>query len=170
MFREWLIGGNRYGPNGENLGPVSSEWFCRQTESEGEPFVHEYESTRCLVVEGSLASAKRSGLPVQLWGFRMRIAYESVTALETATLDSNDVVLFDLALPGRNGLPVARRLRSKVGFRTADLIAMERSRPGNALFYHQQPDFGFHLVKTVNSSELWDLLAAVEQDSLATLP
>jgi CheY-like chemotaxis protein len=98
----------------------------------------------------------------------MRIAYESVTALEMATLHSTDVVLFDLVLPGRTGLQIARRLRTKVGFRKADLIAMRSNEREAPLFRSQEPDFDFQLVKTVNSAELRALLAAVEDKSLAT--
>jgi len=168
MVREWLIGGSRYGPNGQNLGPASSAWFSRQTEPDSGSFVNEDESVQSLVVEGSLATANRSGLPVRLWGCRMKIAYESVTALEMATLHSTDEVLFDLVLPGWTGPQIARRLRTKAGFRKADLIAMRSNEPEAPLFRSQEPDFDFHLVKTVNSAELRELLAAVEDKSLAT--
>jgi CheY-like chemotaxis protein len=165
MVREWLIGDSRYETNGQNLGPASSAWFSRQTEPETEPFANQDESVLSLVVEGSLVTADRSGLPVRLWGCRMRIAYESVTALEMATLHSTDEVLFDLVLPGRNGLQIARRLRTKVGFRKADLIAMRSNEPEAPHFRSREPDFDFHLVKTVNSAELQELLAAVESSA-----
>jgi len=71
-------------------------------------------------------------------------------------------------LPGRTGLQIARRLRIKVGFRKADLIAMRSNEPEAHLFRSQEPDFDFHLVKTVNSAELRELLAAMEDKSLAT--
>lgn len=164
MVREWLIGGSRYGPNGQTFGPVSSAWFSRQTESDSRSFVNE-ESVLSLVVEGSLGTVNGSGLPVQLWGCRMRIAYESVTALEMANLLSTDVVLFDLVLPCRNGLQIARRLRTKAGFKKADLIAMRSNEPEAALFRSQEPDFDFHLVKAVHPDELRELLAAVESSS-----
>ena len=95
----------------------------------------------------------------------MRIAYASVTALEMATLHSADLVLFDLVLPGRNGLQMARRLRTKAGFRKADLIAMRSNEPEAGLFRSEEPDFDLHLVKTVNPAELRELLAAVESSS-----
>jgi hypothetical protein len=94
MAREWFIGGSRYGPNGQNLGPVSSGWFSQQSEPDIGPFVNQDESALSLVVEGSLATSNGSGLPVRLWGCRMRIAYESVMALEVATVHGSDVVLF----------------------------------------------------------------------------
>ena len=168
MAREWLIGGSRYEPNGQNVGPASSAWLSQQAEPDRGPSVNQDESALALVVEGSLATANRSGLPVRLWGCRMRIAYESVTALEMATLHSTDVVLFDLVLPGRNGLQIARRLRTNAGFRKADLIAIRSNELESALFRSQEPDFDFHLVKTVNPAELRELLAAVEENSLAT--
>ena len=100
----------------------------------------------------------------------MRIAYESITALEMATLRSTDVVLFDLVLPGRNGLQIGRRLCTKAAFRKADLIAMRSEEPEAALCRPQEADFDFHLVKTVNPAELRELLAAVEDRRLATTP
>ena len=170
MVREWLIGGSRYGPNGQNLGPVSSAWFSQETEPDGGSFVNQGESVLYLVVEGSLATTEDSGLPVRLWGCRMRIAYESITALEMATLRSTDVVLFDLVLPGRNGLQIGRRLCTKAAFRKPDLIAMRSKEPEAALCRPQEADFDFHLVKTVNPAELRELLAAVEDRRLATTP
>jgi CheY-like chemotaxis protein len=168
MVREWLIGGSRYGPNGQNLGPVSPARFSQQTEPETGPFVGEDESVLSLVVEGSLVTANRSGLPVRLWGCRMRIAYESVTALGMAPLQSTDVVLFDLVLPESNGLRMARHLRTKAGFRKADLIAMRSNEPEAAVLRSEEPEINFQLVKTVNPAELRELLAAVEDKSLAT--
>lgn len=167
MGRQWLIGGSRFGPSGQYLGSVSSAWFSRQTETDTGLFVNQGESALSLVVEATLATANRSGLPVGLWGCRMRIAYASVTALEMATLHSTDLVLFDLVLRGRNGLQMARRLRTKAGFRKADLIAMRSNEPEAALVRSQEPDFDFHLVKTVTPAELRELLAAVEDNSLA---
>jgi len=83
------------------------------------------------------------------------------TALEVATLQSADVVLFDLVLPGGNGFQIARRLRTKADFRKADLIAMQSDEQEAALF-------DLHLVKTLAPAELRELLAAVEDKSLAT--
>ena len=65
MVREWLIGGSRYGPYGQNLGPASSAWFSQQAEANGKSFANEDESVLSLVVEGSLATANRLGLPVR---------------------------------------------------------------------------------------------------------
>jgi CheY-like chemotaxis protein len=168
MVREWLIGGSRYGPYGQNLGAASSAWFPQQAEPNGKSFANEDEPVLSLVVEGGLATANRSGLPVRLWGCRMRLAYESVTALEMATFQSTDIVLFDLVLPGRNGLQIAQRLHTKAGFRKADLIAMQSNEAEAALSRSQEPDFDFHLIKTVNLAELRELLAAVENKSLLT--
>jgi CheY-like chemotaxis protein len=168
MARVWLIDGYRYGPNGQNLGPDSSAWYCPHPEGDRVPCSNEDESVLSLVVEGSLVTANRSGLAVRLWGCRMNIAYKSVTALKMAILYNSDVVLLDLVLPGRNGLRMARRLRTRADFKEADLIAMRRNEPEDDLFRAQEQDFNVHLVKTVNPAELRELLAAVEDNSLAT--
>lgn len=86
MVREWLIGGSRYGPHGENLGPVSSVWSSRQNEPEFEPLVVRGESTLTVVIEGRLDTANGSGLRVRLWGCGMRISWASIMALETSPL------------------------------------------------------------------------------------
>jgi two-component system OmpR family response regulator len=153
MVRKWLIDGRRYGPNGQ---------------VETGSIVYEDESVLSLVVEGSLVTANRSGLAVRLWGCRLNIAYESVTALKMAILHNSDVVLLDLVLPGRNGFRMARRLRIRAEFKEADLIAMRSNPPDDGLFHVQEQDFNIHLVKTVNPTELRELLAAVEENSLAT--
>jgi CheY-like chemotaxis protein len=164
MVREWLIGGTRYGPNGQNLGPVSS--VSRHVEQDTGPVLDEEESDLSLVVQGRLATAPGSGLLVRLWGCRISIAYESLTALEVATLHNPDVVLFDLVLPRSKGLQIAKRLRTKAGFRSADLIALRSDGQEAALLGPQEPDFDFHLFKAMNPSELRELFAAVESEKL----
>lgn len=165
MVREWLIGGRHYGSDGQNL-RVATARIPRRTGSASGAFVHEDEPVPTLVVEASLVSANRPGLPVRLWGCRMRIAYESVTAIAMSTLRGTDVALFDLVLPRRNGLQIARRLRTKDGFRKADLIALRSSEPCRALLHTQEPHFDFHLVKPMNPAELRQLRAAVEDERL----
>jgi CheY-like chemotaxis protein len=164
MVREWLIGGSRYGPDGQNLGPLCSP----QTETYTGGFVTEGQSARSLVVEGSLDTGKGSGLPLRLWGCRVRITDESVTSLET--VPHPDVVLFDLLLPGWNGLQLARCLRTRAGFRGADLIAVRSGEQEAGLLPSQEPTFDCHLVKTVNRAELRELLAAVENARLVEVP
>ena len=153
MGRKWLIDGRRYGPNGQ---------------VETRSIVYEDESVLSLVVEGSLVTANRSGLAVRLWACGMNIAYESVTALKMGILHNSDVVLLDLVLPSRNGLRMARRLRTRADFKEAELIAMRSNEPEDGLFSAQDQDFNVHLVKIVNPAELRELLAAVEHNSLAT--
>jgi DNA-binding response OmpR family regulator len=121
-----------------------------------------------VVVEGRLDTGNGPGLPVRLRGWRMRIACESVTALKGAHLHRTAVVLFDLVLPGRTGLRTARRLRRQAGFRKADLVAIRRDDHEAALSRSQGPGFDWHLVRTLTPAELRELVAAVEDQSLAT--
>lgn len=153
MVREWLIDGSRYGPNGQNLGPACS---ARQAKCSAKGD----EAALSVVIEAKLDTGKASGLPVRLWGCRLRIGWTSVMALEMAPVQSTDAVLFDLVLPRRNGLRIARRLRRKAGFRNTDLIAMQGD--------EEERDFDLHLLKTLTSGELGELMAAVEDNILAT--
>lgn len=160
MVREWWIGGSGYGPHGENLGPVHAEWFARQGEPDSGFHADKGEAALSVVIEAKLDTGKVSGLPVRLWGCRLRIGWASVMALEMAPVKSVDAVLFDLVLPRRNGLRIARRLRRKAGFRNTDLIAMQAD--------EEERDFDLHLLKTLTSGELGELMAAVEDNILAT--
>jgi CheY-like chemotaxis protein len=153
MVREWLIGGSRYGPNGQNLGPACS---ARQTEctAKGD------EAVLSVVIEAKLDTGNVSGLPLPLWECRMRIGWASVMALEIAPVQRADAVLFDLVLPRRNGLRIAQHLRRKAGFRNTTLIAMQSND-------EEEWDFDLHLLKTLTPGELRELLAAVEDNILA---
>jgi CheY-like chemotaxis protein len=163
MVREWLIGGSRYGPQGRKLGPASSAWFSRQGEAASECHTDGDHTALSIVVGGRLDTGNVSGLPVRLWGCRLRIAWKSVTVLELTPLQGLDAVLFDLVLPERNGLRIARRLRTKAGFKKAELIAMQKSGHTAA----QESDFDTHLVKTLTAVELRELLGAVKDKALA---
>jgi CheY-like chemotaxis protein len=160
MVREWRFGGSRYGPDGEHLGPVHAEWNARQGEPDSDFHAGSGQGALSVVVEGRLDTGNLSGLLVRLWGCRMRIGWASVMALEIAPLQSADTVQFDLVLPRRNGLRIARHLRRKAGFTNTDLIAMQGD--------EEEPDFDLHLVKTLTPGELRELLAAVEDNILAT--
>lgn len=153
MVREWLIGGSRYGPHGENLAPVSSAWQTECAANGDAPALS-------VVIEAKLDTGKVSGLPVRLWGCRLRIGWASVMALEMAPVQSADAVLFDLVLPRRNGPRIARHLRRKAGFRKTDLIAMQGD--------EEERDFDLHLLKTLTSGEIRELKAAVEDNIVAT--
>lgn len=60
----------------------------------------------------------------------------------------------------RKGLRIAKRLRTQDGFRNTHLIAMQ----GNG----EERDFDLHVLKTLTPGELWELLAAVEDNILET--
>ena len=116
---------------------------------------------RILVVDDNIDSATSLARVLQRQDHQVQVAHDGRTALLAAAADDPDVVLLDIAMPGLDGLEVARHLRQRNG-RHPLLVAItgygrseDRRRTAEAGFDH-------HLVKPVN---LQTLRALLEQTS-----
>jgi CheY-like chemotaxis protein len=71
------------------------------------------------------------------------------------------VVLLDIGLPGVDGYEIARRLRRARGFESLTLVAVSGYGQDEARGGHQDYGFDFHLVKPVETAELWKIFDAI---------
>ena len=113
---------------------------------------------RILVVDDNREQAATLGALLTFQGHDVRVAGDSVTALQIATEFVPQVGLIDIGMPDIDGCELARRLRAIPNLRRAVLIAQtgwgreaDRLRTEDAGFSH-------HLVKPLNHGVLEDLL------------
>jgi CheY-like chemotaxis protein len=120
-------------------------------------------SLRVLVVDDCTDTADSLAELLGLWGYRPAVAYDGGTALVTAQAHPPDVVLLDLALPGLDGLEVARRLRQQPGLHGALVVAVTGY--GDESFRRRADEAGFdcYLIKPLDLEWLRRLLALCQE-------
>jgi DNA-binding response OmpR family regulator len=111
-----------------------------------------------LVVDDDRDGAETLALLLQMSGYRVAVAADGETALETAALAPPDVVILDLLLPKLSGWDVARKLRERSVGKRPFFIAV--SGCGLESDYRQSSEAGIdlHLLKPVDPPELMAVL------------
>lgn len=111
-----------------------------------------------LVVEDSVDAADSLALILELEGYRVAIANDGRSALESIERHPPSAILLDLGLPDIDGLEVARRVRDRFGPQVPLIIAI--SGHGNASDRSATDSGGFddHLVKPVDPQVILELL------------
>ncbi len=114
---------------------------------------------RVLVVDDNADAADALAILLRLWGHRVDVVYDGLSAIERALADPPDVAILDIGLPEMDGYEVAKRLRAEPATSKVLLIALtgygqeqDRQRTHGAGFDH-------HLVKPVTPDKLEALLA-----------
>jgi CheY-like chemotaxis protein len=104
---------------------------------------------RVLVIEDNHDVAETLAHVLRNLGHEVRIAFDGVTGVATASEFQPDVVLCDIGLPGIGGYEVARRLRS--GRVTSGALLVALSGYGHPEDQKRSRDAGFarHIVKPV---------------------
>jgi CheY-like chemotaxis protein len=118
---------------------------------------------RVLVVDDCTDTADSLAALLGLWGYRPVVTYDGGAALAAALAHPPDVVLLNLALPGLDGLEVARRLRQQQGLRGALVVAVTGY--GDESFRRRADEAGFdlYLVKPLDLEWLRRLLALCQE-------
>lgn len=82
-------------------------------------------ATSVLVIEDEqkMADLIKRGLEEE--GMEVEVAYDGETGLQTAQSGQHEIIILDIALPGRNGLEVARTLRA-AGNKTPTIMLTAR--------------------------------------------
>lgn len=113
---------------------------------------------RVLVVDDVQASAKTLALMLRTLGQEAEAVFDGQTALTRITQQKFDVVFLDIAMPGMDGLEVAREIRTYAGLDSVTLVALtgfgqdeDRRRSLNA-------GFDEHLVKPTSLDLLTEVL------------
>jgi DNA-binding response OmpR family regulator len=110
-----------------------------------------------LVVDDDREMARGLKMVLELWGFDVAVAYDGPAAVAAARSLRPDVVLLDLALPGLDGLQIARAVREQQGS-DVQLVALTGYDDDRHRSLSQDAGFDAHLVKPVDPDVLRKLL------------
>ena len=109
-----------------------------------------------LVVEDMRALRTIMARLLEKLGHRVRVAEDGLSALESITEVTPEVVFSDISMPGMTGYDLATRIRSQPNLANTYLVAM--SGYGQPSDRKQSRDSGFneHMVKPVDIAKLRD--------------
>jgi PAS domain S-box-containing protein len=113
---------------------------------------------RILVVDDNRDAANSLAILLEYKGAEVEVAYDGPSALEALSRQPPDMAIMDIAMPGMDGLEVARRIRAHPRHRDMRLIAMTGL--GEVMDRDRSAQAGFdrHLVKPVSIDTLDGLL------------
>lgn len=113
---------------------------------------------RILVVDDNLDAAESLAALLRHMGHDVQVARDGRAALEAARLNSPQLVLLDLGMPGVDGYGVVQRLRRENGFDSVPFIAVTGSGLPEDLRRSREAGFDAHLVKPVALDTLRQVL------------
>ncbi|HJT33074.1 MAG TPA: response regulator [Pirellulales bacterium] len=120
------------------------------------------DALRVLVVDDHQDTIDSLAILLRCWGHEVHVAREGEAALKQALSVKPQLMLVDLAMPGMDGLQLARRLRIQPDFSKTPLIAVT----GLSDQFHrrQAAEAGFDdfIVKPYSAAELLEVLARVQ--------
>jgi DNA-binding response OmpR family regulator len=116
---------------------------------------------RLLVVDDVADCADCMGLLLEMWGYRVEVAYGGRGAQEAARAFRPHAVLLDVCLPGMDGLRLAEAMRGLPGAAGAPLVAVTGRADEACRARALGAGFAGYLVKPVELDRLRDLLAAL---------
>jgi CheY-like chemotaxis protein len=115
---------------------------------------------RVLIVDDDPDTTDTMALLLQCWGLDATVVHDGFEALQAVKADCPDLVLLDLAMPGMDGLDLAKRLREQQlpGSKFPFLVAISGYGDLQTCGRSREAGTDLHLVKPVNPSELQALL------------
>jgi CheY-like chemotaxis protein len=119
-----------------------------------------HRSLRIVVVDDNRAVAESFHDLLKRWGHVVRWTCDGDSALELISTDRPDVVLLDIAMPGRNGCEVAREVRRQPRFNETLLIAVSGYGDEQHRLDCAQAGFDHCVVKPIEFATLAELLLA----------
>jgi CheY-like chemotaxis protein len=93
-------------------------------------------------------------------GYEVDVAYGGREGVEAALRNPPDVVLLDIEMPEVSGYETARRLRTRLGKRCPQIVAISVWGQESAKAAGRQAGFNHHLTKPVAFTELEKILAS----------
>ncbi len=112
-----------------------------------------------LVVDDNVDAADSLAMMLQIYGHRVRTAFDGEGALSAVRAERPDAVVLDIGLPQMDGYEVARRLRAEPGGERILLIALTGYGQAGDRQKAMGVGFDHHLVKPVDPAALQRLLA-----------
>jgi CheY-like chemotaxis protein len=113
---------------------------------------------RILVVDDQLDAAEALAALLRHMGHDVQVARDGHAALEAARLNSPQLVLLDLGMPGVDGYSVVARLRRENGFDSVPFVAVTGAGLPEDLRRTREAGFDAHLVKPVTHEILRQML------------
>lgn len=120
------------------------------------------DALRVLVVDDHQDTIESLAMLLRCWGHEVHVAREGEAALKQALAVKPQLMLVDLAMPGMDGLQLARRLRIDPAFSKTPLIAVTGL--SDQIHRRQAAEAGFDdfIVKPYSAAELLEVLARVQ--------
>ena len=116
---------------------------------------------RILVVDDNVDAAESLAMLLNVFGHKVEIAYEGVSALKVARSFKPDLVFLDIGLPGMNGYEVARCFRKEAGMSSVKLIALSGYGTESDKMRAKEAGFDRHVVKPIDPRTVPAIIAAV---------
>ncbi len=113
---------------------------------------------RILVVDDVQASAKTLGLMLRTLGQKTEEVYDGPSAITCATKTPFDLIVLDIAMPGMDGLEVARRIRAIPELSSVTLVALTGFGQEEDRARSLQAGFNDHLIKPTSLDILKEVL------------
>ena len=117
------------------------------------------QSSRVLVVDDNLDTARGLSRLLKLLGHDVRMAHDGKDAIEAARAHRPEIVLLDIGLPGMDGYEVVRQLRTEACCRDSLIIAVSGYGQPEDLRRSKEAGFDHHLTKPVDYDALMTLFA-----------
>jgi CheY-like chemotaxis protein len=112
-----------------------------------------------LLVEDDESCASTTAKLIGLYGHSVEVVSDGPSALQRVNADPPDVVLLDIALPGRmSGWEVAESIKKQISLKQPLLIAVTAFGTKEARQHSTRSGIDLHLTKPVDPSLLEDLL------------
>lgn len=113
---------------------------------------------RVLVVDDNVDAVELLAALLEAFGYKVRIAYDGLTALRLAAEFDPDVVICDIGLPDIDGYEVARRLRGEETGRRRHMVALSGYGQPSDKARSRVAGFDVHLVKPADILQLRKML------------
>lgn len=117
------------------------------------------------VVDDNEDLARSTGVLLDLYGYRVRVALSGEEALAAAAESPPDVALVDIRMPWVDGFELTRKLRERFGEALFVVIVSACGTPDDIRQAHAA-GANLHLLKPVDPSTLNDLLRAYSDGAL----
>ena len=120
---------------------------------------------RILIVDDNRDAATSLATVLTAMTYETRTAFDGLEAMEVSSVFRPHVVLLDIGMPRLNGYEACRRMRQEPWGRKAMMVALTGWGRDEDQQRSRQAGFDFHLVKPVDPSRLFRLLAAFPRAS-----
>jgi PAS domain S-box-containing protein len=143
--------------------PISPKTPLEQPHVISETTKRDQQRLRILVVDDNIDAAVTLGEMLELWGHEVRVVYDGLSAIETASTYQPDIIILDIGLPRMNGYEVARKLRQEANLSQITLVALTGYGQGEDQDPFREAKFDYHFTKPIDLAALRRILEIKSQ-------